>query len=132
MPRRRIVAALLGGLFSLQLALSGTSATCPLAQHGDMGAAGAGATMPGMAMSQPAADGAAPGRAAGTPSPEAPCEHATSPKRCQSMAPCATGVLAPVISLAASPHAVTAGAIASIVSMPLSVTAPPELPPPRA
>lgn len=128
---RGIVAALFGGLFSLQLALSGATAACPMTDAETRTEIPIGG-MAGMVMSGHVVSEEPSATADGTSAPDAPCEHPASPKPCRLMAACATGVLAPIVSLATAAHPASTSAVASIVWMPLSVTSPPEPPPPRA
>ena len=64
--------------------------------------------------------------------PAAPCKFPWAPDGCQSMVPCAAAALA-AASAELNNGGLVPGRVASAVALaPLSVTTPPELPPPRA
>lgn len=147
MPRRRLAAALLSGLFTLQLVVAGVSAACPMWDHAgqviaprtsasqtaDVGMNMAG-MMDGMVMPEAPTNPAAASDAAadGVVPVPAPCEHPASPGECQTMAPCSVGFLAPPRELASEASVASLGVVAALVAMPASVSTRPDLPHPRA
>ena len=95
-------------------------------------------TMGKMGMAPPATNPGAIGHAiaatlpASAPAPTAPCRFPWAPDACQSLVPCASAALASATAPLGHVSAVPGRIAAGIPLTPLSVTSPPELPPPRA
>jgi hypothetical protein len=69
---------------------------------------------------------------ASAPAPTAPCKFPWAPDGCQSMVPCAPAALTSGTTALAHTSAVPERIAVGVSLTPLSVTTPPELPPPRA
>lgn len=136
-PFRRSAAALFTGLFTLQLLMAGAVAACvpwdhPAQQASDTATvagvhAAAGATHDGHdgQSTTTAINGA-------TNSDEEPCNHPVSPEQCRTMASCAAGFLPALPSACVPATKVIETIVAALVTMPWSVSFPPERRPPRA
>lgn len=128
---RRLFAALLAGLLSLQLVAAGTSGACPMVESMTQvtaGQAGSPDVEPAMAGMTMAPSGAIEG------SPrhdDENCDHQAA-ERCRLMASCAAGFIVPAFALATAPAAGHDAVISAVATLALSVSSPPELPPPRA
>lgn len=137
---------LLASFAALQLTLASGGPGCPMPSAASAaethGGGMAGMTMAGMdTPAMDLADGGAPatsssGRAADDVPPASdsvPCDESGAPVTCPTMAPCAFAALPPLAQVAAARAvAAPAGPAALRVLMPPSVSAAPELPPPRA
>jgi hypothetical protein len=90
--------------------------------------------MGGMGMASTHADGsaAAPQATPDQKVPAAPCKFPWAPDGCQSMVPCAPAALASSTAALNRGGALPERVAPSLALVPLSVTTPPELPPPRA
>jgi len=69
---------------------------------------------------------------ASAPAPTAPCRFPWAPDGCQSMVPCAPAALTSATAGLGHSNAVPDRIAVGVSLTPLSVTTPPELPPPRA
>ena len=95
-------------------------------------------TMAKMGMAPPATNSGAIVHAiaatlpASAPAPTAPCRFPWAPDACQSLVPCASAAIASATAALGHISAVPERIAVGISLTPLSVTSPPELPPPRA
>lgn len=114
--RRTAAAALFVGLLTLQLGLASAQATC--AMDGDVRVS-------------PRVEAAASGVVSEQIAEDEPCEHPTSTHRCQLMAPCGAvfALASPTDQARFNPMKDTVAT--AVVTMPASVSFPPERRPPR-
>lgn len=126
----RIAAALFAGIFAFQLSLAGASASWAMGERDATGnpdaAPSAMSAMAGMTAGQPAgADSSA------VPPAEEPCESSASHTPCRTAVSCNTGYVVPTAGIEPLSAAVSGNLPSELVSMPISPSSAPELPPPR-
>jgi hypothetical protein len=121
--------------FALQLTLLAGGPGCPVPGSGvggDASAAMTGMAMAGMTMTGTAGAKPATHDGESTAPHSAPCDESAAPQACPTMAPCLFAVLLPFAQVDAPTVSASATVVAGLISLPPSVTAAPELPPPRA
>lgn len=120
--------ALLAGAAALQLSLLGNALACPMPSGG----AAVAATSTGVGTTAPMADMDMSAGGGKSESHQAPCDDSSAPLACLAMAACGSAVDVVVSAsyrrVATHPYQVRAGDQLA----PASITAQPELPPPRA
>ena len=130
------------GFASLQLTLLAGGPGCAMPEAGSARAvsaasdASAASGMSDMDMTDPSAvsDKSTTQRNGRTRAAErpAPCDQSTAPTTCPTMAPCVFAVLRPSVQVETLATPAPSMVVAALVLTPPSVTAAPELPPPRA
>lgn len=148
MPVARLlrILTLVVSFVALQLTLLSGGPGCPMPAGGE--ASGAMGPMAGMEMLGDVVGRAGPervsaavtadGRSVTTQattqaaSHSSPCENATAPQRCPTMAPCLFAMVLPTADAEATLASEPSSLIVALALTPPSISAAPELPPPRA